>query len=292
MMRSVLFSIFVLFISQSLYAEDGAKEYMSAEEFEASLHFKQGTIELPGGKAALNVPDGFRYLDPGDAQKVLEAAWGNPDGSGTLGMLFPSDIGPTHQNSWGVVITYDNDGHVSDEEADSIDYDDLLKDMQEAAEEASSERQKVGYGEIHLVGWAEKPSYDKASRKLFWAKELNFGEEANTLNYNVRVLGREGVLVLNAVADMSQLGSIREDMKDVIAFSNFTSGNQYADFDASTDRVAAYGLAALVGGTVAAKAGLFAKLGALLIAGKKFIVLIVIGIGAFLKSLFSRKSAN
>jgi uncharacterized membrane-anchored protein len=102
-------------------------------------------------------------------------------------------------------------------------------------------------------------------------------------------LGRDGVLVLNAVAGTNQLSEVKDSMQDVIGFANFTEGNRYADFDPSTDNVAAYGLAALVGGTIAAKTGLLAKLVALLVVGKKFIILFVIAIGVFLKKLFSRK---
>ena len=93
------------------------------------------------------------------------------------------------------------------------------------------------------------------------------------LNYNIRVLGREGVLVLNAVADMSQLGRIKNEMQQVTAFTNFTAGNRYADFNDKTDKVAEYGIAALVAGGVAAKLGLFGKLFALLLAFKKLLIL-------------------
>lgn len=265
-------------------------EGMTAEQFEASLNYQQGKVALPGGKTELVVPKNFRYLGPEDAERVLVDAWGNPDGSGTLGMLFPADLGPTDEHGWGVVITYDDDGHVSDEDADAIDYTQMLADMQAGAEEENAQREAAGYAPVHLVGWAETPSYDTTSKKLYWAKELNFGgDDQNILNYNVRVLGRDGVLVLNAVANMDQLGMIRDRMQEVIAFSNFTAGNQYADFDPSTDKVAAYGLAALVGGTLAAKTGLLAKLMALLVAGKKFVIIFLIAIGAMLKPLFSRK---
>jgi uncharacterized membrane-anchored protein len=36
---------------------------------------------------------------------------------------------------------------------------------------------------------------------MYWAKEINFGGDSeNTLNYNIRVLGRKGVLLLNFIA--------------------------------------------------------------------------------------------
>lgn len=208
-------------------------------------------------------------------------------------MLFPAKVGPTDEDSWGVVITYQDDGHISDEDADSIDYAELLENMQAETAQASEERVQAGYQPISLVGWAEVPRYDEYTKKMYWAKELKFGEGGdNTLNYNVRVLGREGVLVLNAVAGTNQLSIVKDSMQDVIAFSNFTEGNRYADFDPDTDNVAAYGLAALVGGTLAAKTGLFAKLLALLIVGKKFIIIFLIALGVFLKKMFNRKKSR
>ena len=111
----------------------------------------------------------------------------------------------------------------------------------------------------------------------------------NTLNYNIRILGRKGVLVLNAVSGMSQLPTIQERMKDVLAYTEFSPGNGYADFDPDIDKTAAYGLAALVAGGAAAKAGLFAKLIAVAIALKKFLVLAVVAVFAAVRKLFARK---
>jgi uncharacterized membrane-anchored protein len=91
------------------------------------------------------------------------------------------------------------------------------------------------------------------------------------------VLGRKGVLVLNAVAGMDQIAKIRTEMKQITAFSEFTDGNRYADFDSHTDKTAEYGIAALVAGGVAAKLGLFGKLFAMLLVFKK---LLIVGIGA------------
>ena len=62
-------------------------------------------------------------------------------------------------------------------------------------------------------------------------------------------------------------------MEQVIAFAEFNKGYRYSDFDPGVDKVATYGIAALTGGKVATKAGLFAKLSNLLIAFKKFILI-------------------
>jgi uncharacterized membrane-anchored protein len=114
----------------------------------------------------------------------------------------------------------------------------------------------------------------------------------NTLNYDVRVLGREGVLSMNAVAGMPQLATIESDMQQLLKVAAFNEGYRYEEFNEDTDRMAAYGLGALVAGGVAAKAGFFAKLGALLLAFKKFIVIGLAALGAFLAKLFRARKAE
>ncbi len=274
-------------------AQAPAAPQITMEQFEASLRYQTGKITLPGSLATLNLPANFRYLPPADTEKVLVQAWGNPPGHQTLGMIVPTDTSLVSAQGWGVIVTYEADGHVPDDDADTIKYDELLKEMQESMVEANVERKKLGYAPMTLVGWAETPSYDKSSHKLYWAKELNTeGDTGNGLNYNVRVLGRQGVLVLNAVSGMSQIAEIKKEMKNVTAFTDFTPGNRYADFNAATDKTAEYGLAALVAGGVASKLGLFGKLLAFLLAFKK-IILIGLGVaGMAVWNFFKGRSAG
>lgn len=265
-----------------------------AREIEKQLKFQQGKIALDNGQATLNVPATFRYLDPPQTNKVLTDLWGNPPREKpTLGMLFPAEGSIVGGEAWGVVITYQDDGYVEDKEAANLNYDNLLKQMREDEDEVNAERKQAGYESIHLVGWAAPPHYDKAAHKLYWAKELAFGDEPeHTLNYDIRVLGRKGVLSLNAVANMKQLPDITRDMQAVLQFVEFNPGARYGDYQAGLDKVAAYGIGALIAGKLVAKAGLFKLLLGVLIAGKKFVVLGLAALGAFLKRLFSGRSAN
>jgi uncharacterized membrane-anchored protein len=286
-MKKLFAVLCLLTVSLLAQAEDQPK--MSAEQFLASLSPQQGDITLPGNIATLKLPPAFRYLSPADTDKVLSQAWGNPPGTQSLGMIVPAAASVLSDNGWGVIITYDKDGHVKDGDADTIKYDELLKQIQAGTEEHNAERKKQGYPAMHVVGWAEPPSYDKAAHKLYWAKELHSDGDGSSLNYNIRVLGREGVLVLNAVASMRQLAQIRDEMKQITAFTNFTSGNGYADFNDKTDKVAEYGLAALVAGGVAAKLGFFGKIFALLLAFKKLLIVGVLAIGSFVMKLLGRE---
>ena len=268
--------------------EDGS----AAEAFWSQLHYAEGTVTVDGANAVLALDPSFRYLAAGDARRVLEEAWGNPPDASVLGMVVPSDVALQEDASWAVVVTASDEGYVSDEEAAEIDYDELLADMQAGTEEDNEARKAEGYPAVHLTGWAAAPRYDAANKKLYWAKELNFeGSDQPTVNYDVRVLGRRGYLSLNAIANKSSLAQVEAGMQRLIPQASFIEGERYADYNASTDKLAAYGLAALVGGGLAAKAGLFGKLFAVLLAAKKLVVPLLIGAVALVGKLFGRKKA-
>ncbi len=293
----IIFSLIALLLSQSVIADEPqpANEQdqyiIAAKKIWQSLDRQTGDITLPGGVATLKVPDSFYYLNPDDAETVLVDVWGNVPGAGkeTLGILFPANKTPFDYGSWGVTIEYEQDGYVSDENADTLDYSDLLSQMKEDTRDSSKQRVQQGYEPIELIGWASEPFYDRASHKLHWAKEIKFGDqEVNTLNYNIRILGRKGVLVLNFIAGMDQKAEIDSNIDTVLALAEFNQGSRYSDFDPSIDKVAAYGIGALVAGKVIAKTGLIA---AGLIFLKKFGIFIVIGVGALFRKLFNRQKA-
>ncbi|WP_236201507.1 DUF2167 domain-containing protein [Pseudomonas pseudonitroreducens] len=263
-------------------------EEMSPETFVASLHFQKGKVVVGDNLATFDLPDSFVFLGSADAERVLEA-WGNPPSDPPLGMLMPAGVSPFAAESWAVTVQYEESGYVSDEDAAKIDYAEMLKDMQDDLKQANPQREQQGFEAIQLIGWAAPPRYDAAEKKLYWAKELQFGDaKEHTLNYNIRALGRKGVLVLNFVAGMEQLPEIEKNVGKVLAMTEFNPGNRYVDFNPSVDKVAAYGLGALIAGKVAAKVGLFATLLVLL---KKLWIVPALAIG-WIARRFKRKPSN
>ncbi|MCP1649359.1 DUF2167 domain-containing protein [Pseudomonas nitroreducens] len=263
-------------------------EEMSPETFVASLHFQKGKVVVGDNLATFDLPDNFVFLGSADAERVLEA-WGNPPSDPPLGMLMPAGVSPFAAESWAVTVQYEESGYVSDEDAAKIDYAEMLKDMQDDLKQANPQREQQGFEAIQLIGWAAPPRYDAAEKKLYWAKELQFGDaKEHTLNYNIRALGRKGVLVLNFVAGMEQLPEIEKNVGKVLAMTEFNPGNRYVDFNPSVDKVAAYGLGALIAGKVAAKVGLFATLLVLL---KKLWIVPALAIG-WIARRFKRKPSN
>jgi len=262
------------------------------EEFEAKLGYQTGTVHLSGGMATITLPEEFRFLDVEGAKRLLVDAWGNPERSaeGVLGMMVPADVSPLEPGGWGIVITYDNDGFVNDDDAARMDFDKLLGEMQAGAREVNEEREKEGQPAVDLVGWAEPPHYDAEAHKLYWAKELAFGDSpTHTLNYNIRILGRRGVLVLNAVSGIDQLEDIRSQTQNVLAAVSFNEGHRYTDYLPGKDKAATYGVAGLIAGATVAKAGFFKAIWIGLLAFKKVLAGAAVAFFAMLKRVFSRK---
>lgn len=296
MKRLLAFWCFALLCGSRLSAQStpdpSSDRQTKVDEFLSTLHFQQGNIPLGDGLATLRVPSAFQYLNAADTDKVLTKLWGNPPGDKHLGMLLPADVSVASADSWGVIISYVNDGFVKDDDASKINYDELMKDMQKSTREASAQRVKDGYSGIELVGWAAPPRYDAAAKKLYWAKELRFSDSnSTTLNYDIRVLGRRGVLSLNCVAAMDQLPSIQERAPEILRMVEFNQGNRYADFAPSTDKVAAYGVGALIAGGILAKAGFFKVLLVALLAAKKFVIIGAIAVVSFFKRIFGKKDS-
>lgn len=240
-------------------AVDSAALYRAyTDSIDNSFHYQQGHISLPGDIGELTVPPGFRYLDSTQSGRVLHKLWHNPPHP-SLGMLFPLHKGPMSEGNWGYIIEYEALGYVKDDDADDINYDELLETMQKESEEENPARVEAGYEAVHVYGWGAKPYYDKQQHTLHWAKLLRFGSNlAQTLNYNVRILGRKGVLIFNAVADPDQLPEIKASIPGLLANVQFVRGEQYRDFNPNLDEVAAYSIGGLVAGKVLAKIGAFA----------------------------------
>ena len=250
------------------------------ESISARLHPQTGEIRLPAANAVLHLGQDYYFLPADEARLVLTEGWGNPPDAAAdvLGIVFPAGRNFYDPDAWGAVITYEATGYVSDSDANSADYAELMQQMQAGEAEDNQRRTASGYPTQHLVGWAEPPSYDRSTHSVVWARNIQLaGSPENTLNYDVRLLGRNGVLSLNMVTVMSQLAQTREAARRFAAQAEFTPGNRYADYRPG-DRTAEYGIAGLVaagaGLAVAQKAGLLAiillflkKVGIFIVAG-------------------------
>lgn len=244
-----------------------------------------------GEYAALKLPQGFVYIPPPASRRLL-TAMGNHAGEGLLGMIFPS--GDENAN-WLVVAQYYDSGYIKDDDAKDWNADELLANLRAGTEEANKDRKARGIGELEVVGWVEKPQYDGAAHRLVWSVATKDKAAPDTadkgINYNTYALGREGYISLNFVTDLASIEAQKPIAKQLLAALDYNDGKRYADFNADTDRIAEYGLAALVGGIAAKKLGMFALIAAFVAKFAKVIGVAVIALGAVLAKYFKRKSA-
>ena len=261
--------------------------------FMASLHPRTGAVPVAEAGATLQLGDKYYFLDKEDTRKVLVDQWGNPPSAadGVLGMVIPA--GRTPFNDWGAVVTFEKTDYVADNDAATANYDSYITQIQKGEADDNAQRKKDGYSAVHLVGWAQPPSYNKLHHYLIWARDLKFADATvDTLNYDIRILGRRGVLSLNMVATVPELASIRGQAEQLATAGTYDSGARYEDYKTG-DAKAAYGLAGLVaaglGLAVAKKLGL---LGLILVFGKKALVFILAGfaaIGRWFSTRFGKK---
>jgi uncharacterized membrane-anchored protein len=259
-----------------------------------TFHYRTGKVVIGKNLATVDVPPGCLFLDPAEARILMEDIYGNMPNPETLGILLSDTPNMFTGCTWLVELNYNGDGHVDDDDAKDINYDDLLKQMKEETDAANTERVKLGYESVKMIGWAKKPFYDALHKKLHWAKELSFGgSEYHTLNYNIRVLGREGYLEMNIISEMSQLPAVDKDVDKILQSTNFIKGSQYADYNADTDKLAEYGIGGLILGGILAKTGFFAKIGIFLLKFIKPLIIGVVALFAFIgKKLFRKKEVQ
>jgi len=308
MVRKAISLIFLLSCISVLYAVE-ATEQSEAEELEyqamvdsieGSFDYQIGTIDLDNGLATLVVPDGYRFLGSEQSAYVLSSLWGNPPSS-VMGLLFPKGVTPLGDNfTYVVSISYSEEGYIDDEDAEDLDYDEILETMQEDVEAANDQRIAMGYGSAKLIGWASPPFYDKVNKKLHWAKELEFdGSKEHTLNYNIRILGRRGYVELNVIGSLDVLPLVKQNVDQILASVEFEEGHTYADFDPEIDEIAAYGIGGLIAGKVLLKLGLlagflkfFKVIGLAILKFWKPITIAVVALGAGIKKYFYTTKAN
>lgn len=273
------------------FFKDYAQYNDTGKAFLDKIDPKTGVVDLAEG-VHLDLKGKFYFLDKKDSAAVLTEAWGNPPDASAdaVGMIFPVNYDPIAQDNWGIELRWEKIGHVDDSDAASIDYDDLLRSMQADTLSNNDQRTKDGFPPVTLIGWASPPVYDAVNKRLHWAKELQFGNDAvHTLNYDVRFLGREGVFVMSYIATVRQLPEIKQSLNEVLDLATFNAGKKYVDFQPDLDTVAAVGVGGLIAGKLAAKAGLLAVA---LVALKKFGVILLVPLAGLWRLIRGKKDAS
>lgn len=236
--------------------------------------------------ATIEIPSGYRYLNGIDADKLMQAYGNLP--SKYDGMVASHDL------DWFVLFQFDPSGYVKDDEKDELDADNLLAQMKENQVASNRYRAERGLEPMYLDGWAMEPRYNERTNNLEWGLLLRSGNSPQFVNYETKLLGREGVMEVTLVCDLEAMQAILPSYQDLLLGHAYKEGKSYAEYRQG-DRIAEYGLSALIAGGALYGAAKLGFLGTIMAFGKKFLKLIVIGlvaIGAALKKFFARLSGR
>ena len=277
------------------FATSGAAQDADARraQFEAI-----GWTDAPGvgklGKvASLDIPEGCRFTDAKGAKRFMELTE-NPYNGNEVGALscetaIPGN--PADSEVWFVIFEYEASGYVKDEEKSSLDAEKILATLREGQAAGNVERRRRGWDELEIGGWMREPYYDEETNNLTWSVAV-LASGDTSVNHSVRLLGRGGVLKADLVSDPSGFALAMPTFTEVVDGTVFVPGQKYSEWR-DGDKVAAYGLTALVAGgagAAAVKLGLFGKLWKLLAASAKLVVVALVAVGAWLRKLFSGRS--
>ncbi len=239
------------------------------------------TVGAIGSTARVALTNDLMFLGASATRRFLELN-GNPPRDNNY-TLAPRSL------NWFAVFTFDSIGYVKDDE--HLDADELLRILREQNAAGAAERRRLQIPVLTLDGWAEAPHYDTETHRLEWGVRLKDDDGRTVVNYTVRLLGRAGVMNAILVSDPQSLSADIAEFKAALRGFEFVPGQKYAEFRQG-DRVAEYGLAALIVGGAAAAA---AKSGALKGFGKLLGVGVMAGlaaIGALFRRLFGRKDSQ
>ncbi|WP_158290155.1 DUF2167 domain-containing protein [Ramlibacter sp. WS9] len=239
-------------------------------------------VEPAVGKIAdkATVPlTGMRFLDSAATDKFMQLTGNLPRQNSYL--LGRKDL------AWFAVLDFVPEGYVKDDE--KIDAAKLLAVLKEGNEAGAQERKKRGLPSLILDGWQMPPQYDAENKRLEWATVLHSDGGEKVVNYSTKLLARRGYTTAVLVSDPANFTSDVAEFKAALKTVQYVPGESYAEFKQG-DKIAAYGLGALIVGGAAAmatKKGFWAAAAAFFAAFWKLIigagVALLAGIGAIFK---------
>jgi uncharacterized membrane-anchored protein len=251
----------------------------AAQQPAVKIDWQRGpTVGLLGDIAEIKVPEGYLFAGKDGAQKVLQLTHNIPSGQ-ELGVVVPAGNG----SNWFMIFEFEDTGYIKDDDKDKLDANAILKNIQEATEAGNETRQSKGWSRLHVSGWENPPHYDPLTHNVTWALRVkgDNSNDAGDVNHRIRLLGRHGTMNVDLVASPLEYASSISDLNSLISGFSYVEGNRYSDFRAG-DKVAKYGLAALIAGGTGAvllKTGLLAKFW-------KLIVVAIVSLAGFIKKLF------
>ncbi len=281
----------VLVRAQETSTDEQARQREVQAAYEAGVRAStEGPAEVPlTDQAVLKLPDGYAFIPKAEGARLLRAMGNTVSEQPFVGVI----VGAKPDDDWLIVAQYVKDGYIKDDEARNWNADELLQSIKDGTEEDNKDRAARGFPEIQVLGWIEKPTYDPDTHRLVWSmlsKHKGDPDSAGRgVNYNTYALGRDGYFSLNLLTTTDRVARDKTAAHELLAALSYNPGKRYEDFNATTDHIAEYGIAALVGGLVAKKLGLFALIGVFVAKFAKVIGVAALALGGGVWNFFRRR---
>ncbi|MBN2684922.1 MAG: DUF2167 domain-containing protein, partial [Pontiellaceae bacterium] len=197
--------------------------------------------------ASMDVPQDYSFTGP-EGTKIVMEELGNLISGNEIGMIY------SQSNGWFAVFEFNPCGYVKDDEKSSLDADELMKRLRAGQKEANVRLRSLGRPELEIEGWYKKPYYNEVTHNLEWCTLIQRkGDSQLSANHNIRILGRRGVTEVVLVADPDLLDEAVPELASILNSYRYNPGEKYAEYRKG-DKIAKYGLTALVAGGAAAVA--------------------------------------
>jgi len=258
--------IFALVFPFSVFAAVDKKPISDEEIWDRVLEFEwkssdqEPIVNIFSSNASMDFKD-FYYVEIlrnySQVQQLMY--WSN-------GIEYPStthyfDIYLDNERSYTVnVEEFVDDGFIKGDDWSNVDTNDFLKEMIENSKENNKERIKNGYKTVSNISWHIKPNFNKDLGYVFYSLLVEFDDGTETYNSTAMILGREGYTDITFLFRENIAHLMSSEIDKVVKNFIYNTGAQYSDYK-SGDKVAAYGVGALVAGSLGIKG--LAKTGAL-----------------------------
>lgn len=207
------------------------------------LPWQESGRGMIGALASIAASPDARYL-PGIQSARFLSMKGNPRQTGQR-VIAPPD------GSWFATYSYEPSGHIDDR--DVLRADDLMRSLLRDEEAANTRRAEIGLPALRITGWEMEPQYDSSTNSLQWGLRIRSDDGQEILNRTVRILGREGYVSGTLVTRQGMTTPAIMAFDAVNRTVRFERGSSYMEFQEG-DRIAQYGMSALVTGGVGAVA--------------------------------------
>jgi uncharacterized membrane-anchored protein len=213
------------------------------------ITLRNGSNDIPGAKASIEVPQHFRFVDGADLESIYSAVGQNVPAY-LVGWLVHESVDLAEDGAWYVEVKWRGEGFFKESDAQKLD-------PAVIASRAKTTSAKLGRllpidpAAIDKVQFAQPPAFDAKNHSATWVFESEDPDNAEfPLECHATRLGRRGALMF----ELSDMSKAREELclrsvRLAAARVAFAPGEGYSEHS-MFDRGGGTDLAGLISGTM------------------------------------------